>query len=88
MSDDFTKIIMKKMIILKIGPHIKKTHAKILINKKKYEWIVFAHYKDLLGQVVYKFLGEFHTSFEESDNYQHTFIRKKTKIYFKDFILK
>ena len=60
---------------------------KKLINKKKYEWIVFAHYKDLLGQIVYKFLGEFHTSLEESDNYQLALIRKKTKIYLKDLIL-
>ena len=25
-------------------------------DKQKYEWFVFAHYKDLLGQIVYKFL--------------------------------
>jgi hypothetical protein len=50
--------------------------------------MVFAHYKDLLGQIVYKFLGEFHTLLEESDNYQHVLIRKKTKIHFKDFISK
>ena len=50
--------------------------------------MVFAHYKDLLGQIVYKFLGEFYSSFEETDDYQFVFIRKKTKIYFKDFISK
>ena len=76
---------MKKNDNSKIGPHIKKTHAKILINKKKYEWIVFAHYKDLLGQVVYKFLGEFHTLLEETDDYKLVLNRKKTRIYFKDF---
>ena len=30
------------------------------------KYIVFAHYKNILGQVVYKFLGEFHTSLAES----------------------
>jgi very-short-patch-repair endonuclease len=73
LSNDFKKIIMKR-----------NNNAKIKRRKKR-EFIVFAHYKDLLGQIVYKFLGEFHTSFKESDNYQHAFIRKKTKIYFKDF---
>ena len=48
--------------------------------------MVFARYKNLLGQIVYKFLGEFHTSLEESDNYQLALIRKKTKIYLKDLI--
>ena len=46
------------------------------------EWIVFAHYKDLLGQVVYKFLGEFHLSLEKSSNFKWVVIRKKSKIYF------
>ena len=73
LSNDFKKIIMKR-----------NNNAKIKRRKKR-EFIVFAHYKDLLGQIVYKFLGEFHTLFKESDNYQRAFIRKKTKIYFKDF---
>ena len=84
LSDDFTKIIMKKNDNSKINPNIKKTHAKTLINKKKFEWIVFAHYKDLLGQVVYKFLGEFHTLFEQTNDYQLVLIRKKTRIYLKN----
>ena len=74
LSNDFTKIIMKKNDNTKIK------------KPKKHEWMVFAHYKDLLGQIVYKFLGEFHTSLEESDNYQLALIRKKTKIYLKDLI--
>ena len=76
LSNDFKKIIMKRN---------DKTKIKSL---KKREWIVFAHYKDLLGQIVYKFLGEFYSSFEETDDYQFVFIRKKTKIYFKYFISK
>ncbi len=57
LSDDFKKIIYKK-----------NNNTKIKRLKKR-EWIVFAHYKDLLGQIVYKFLGEFHTLLEESGNY-------------------
>ena len=76
LSDDFKKIIYKK-----------NNNTKIKRLKKR-EWIVFAHYKDLLGQIVYKFLGEFYSSLEETDDYQFVFIRKKTKIYFKDFISK
>ena len=72
LSDDFTKIIMKKNDNSKIG------------YTKKYEWIVFAHFKDLLGQIVYKFLGEFHTLFEETKDNQLVLIRKKTRIYFKE----
>ena len=37
--------------------------------------IVFAHYKDLLGQIVYKFLGEFHSSKEESNKYKKASFR-------------
>ena len=72
LSDDFKKIIYKK-----------NNNTKIK-KPKKHEWMVFAHYKDLLGQIVYKFLGEFHTLLEESDNYQLVLVRKKTKIYLKD----
>ena len=68
LSDDFKKIIMKN----KAGP---------IGDLKEVEWIVFAHYKDLLGQIVYKFLGEFHSSLEESNIHQHVFIRKKSKIF-------
>ena len=48
----------------------------------KKEWIVFGHYKNLLGQIIYKFLGEYHLSLEESDNLKHVLYRKKSKIYF------
>ena len=60
-------------------------NTKILRPRRKCEYTVFAHYKDLLGQIVYKFLGEFYSSLEETDDYQFVFIRKKTKIYFKEF---
>ena len=54
LSDDFKKIIMKR-----------NDNTKILRPRRKREYTVFAHYKDLLGQIVYKFLGEFYSSFEE-----------------------
>ena len=70
LSDDFKTIIMEKA---------DKTAYR---DPHELEWIVFAHYKDLLGQVVYKFLGEFHLSLEKSSNFKWVFIIKKSKIYF------
>ncbi len=75
LSDDFKKIIMRKNDNSKITSR----H-----DKQKYEWFVFAHYKDLLGQIVYKFLGEFHTSMEKTSVYQLVLTRKKTRIHLKD----
>ena len=74
LSNDFKIITMKS----NIGPKL----PKHMWEHKPTMFIVFAHYKNLLGQVVYKFLGEFHLSLEESDTSQAIFIRKKTKIYF------
>ena len=65
---------------------MKKTDNSLLGLVDKHEWIVFAHYKDFLGQIVYKFLGEFHSSKELSTEYNHVFIRKKTNIILKDYI--
>ena len=44
------------------------------------KYIVFAHYKNILGQVVYKFLGEFHTSLEESGRNQVIFRLKNKRV--------
>jgi len=69
LSDDFKTIEMKRTdnsILSDVPGHI--------------ESIVFAHYKNLFGQIVYKFLGEFHTSIKESTNYKWVYIRKQTKI--------
>ena len=74
LSDDMKKIEMKK------------TDNSLLGLVDQHEWIVFAHYKDFLGQIVYKFLGEFHSSKELSTEYNHVFIRKKTNIILKDYI--
>ena len=69
LSDDFKTIEMKR------------TDNSILSDVPgRIESIVFAHYKNLFGQIVYKFLGEFHTSIKESTNYKWVYIRKQTKI--------
>lgn len=69
LSDDLKKITMKR-----IGGRVSDPKKRKRIN------IVFAHNKDHLGQIVYKFLGEFHLSLEESSTHQHVLFRKKTKI--------
>ena len=69
LSDDFKEIVMKK-----------KGGGKIDQTLDSLEWIVFAHYKDHLGQIVYKFLGEFQSSLDQSNDYQWVFTRTKSKI--------
>ena len=49
------------------------------------KYVVFAHYKNILGQVVYKFLGEFHTSLEESGRDVVIFRLKSKKISLKKY---
>jgi len=71
LSDDFKTIVMKNK-------------SEKLSSPEEFEWIVFAHYKDLLGQIVYKFLGEFHLVVDKSNNSQWVFARRKTKIIFDD----
>jgi hypothetical protein len=73
LSDDFKTIEMKR------------TDNSILPKVGHTESIVFAHYKNLFGQIVYKFLGEFHTSIKESTNYKWVYIRKQTKIYLNEY---
>ena len=67
LSDDFKRIEMTK-----------KDHSTIEIEFEDVEWFVFAHYKDFLGQTVYKFLGEFHSSRELSTDSCRVFIRQGT----------
>ena len=69
LSDDFKRIEMTK-----------KDHSTIEIEFEDVEWFVFAHYKDFLGQTVYKFLGEFHSSRELSTDTCRVFIRQGTHI--------
>ncbi len=63
LSENFDTITMKY-----IGNDI--TKFKRIRHKTITKNIVFAHYKNLLGKVVYKFLGEFHTSLEDSNSQQ------------------
>ena len=50
--------------------------------------IVFAHYKNIFGQTVYKFYGIYETDKSVSDEYKHVHRRIKTKINLKDYIYK
>ena len=68
LSEDFDKITMRSLV------------GKDLSGSKIDKYIVFAHYKNILGQVVYKFLGEFHTSLEHSGKDKVVFLLKKKKI--------
>jgi len=73
LSDDLKKIEMRKTDNSSLG----------LIGK--HQWIVFAHYKDFLGQIVYKFLGEFHSSKDFSTEHNHVFLRTKSLIDLKKY---
>ncbi len=67
LSDDLAKIEMKR---------VDKSKWKFF----EAEYLVFAHSKDFLGRIVYKFIGEFHTSKKHSTEYCIVFLRKRTKI--------
>ena len=75
LSDDFKRIEMTK-----------KDHSIIEIEFEDVEWFVFAHYKDFLGQTVYKFLGEFHSSRELSTDSCRVFIRQGTHVDLSKFL--
>ena len=49
------------------------------------ETIVFAHYKNILGQVVYKFMGLYKPIINH-DEYIHSYKRVKTKLVLKDYL--
>ena len=48
--------------------------------------IVFAHYKNIFGQTVYKFYGIYETDKSASNEYEHIHRRIKTKINLKKYI--
>jgi very-short-patch-repair endonuclease len=48
--------------------------------------IVFAHYKNIFGQTVYKFYGVYETDKSASNEYEHIHRRIKTKINLKNYI--
>ena len=56
-----------------------------IIDKKKYttddtKRIVFAHYKNILGQTVYKFYGMYELDFKKSTGYKQIFNRVAGKL--------
>jgi hypothetical protein len=48
--------------------------------------IVFAHYKNIFGQTVYKFYGIYETDKSASNEYEHIHRRIKTKINLKNYL--
>ena len=48
--------------------------------------IVFAHYKNIFGQTVYKFYGIYRTDLNASNDTKHVHKRIKTKISLSDYI--
>lgn len=65
---------------------MKKRDDSIIGDVGEYQWIVFAHNKDFLGQIIYKFLGEFHSSKESSTKTCHVLFRKKTMININEYL--
>ncbi|SVB59969.1 uncharacterized protein METZ01_LOCUS212823 [marine metagenome] len=49
------------------------------------ERIVFAHYKNVLGQTVYKFYGKFQVDWENTNSFTNIFKRSATRIDLKDY---
>ena len=77
LSDDSKKIEMK---LIK-GDSLKNYYKKENFYKKEHlPNIVFAHYSNLLGQTVYKFLGEFEISIKESSEFAVIYNRKNTRV--------
>ena len=69
LSSNFQRIEMRR-----------RDDSELALEFEDVEWFVFAHYKDFLGQTVYKFLGEFHSSRNLSTDFKRVFERKETKI--------
>ena len=79
LSHDSKNICEQKKIdgkIMKIG--------KPSINSR--ERIVFAHYKNIFGQTVYKFYGVYETDLGASSETQHIHKRIKTRLNLKDYV--
>ena len=57
---------------------VKKDKSK-LWEIGDHEWLVFAHSKDFLGRIIYKFIGEFHSSKGQSSLFSHIFLERRPK---------
>lgn len=78
LTDDFSQIFMKRAdnSAIKLG------------TPNRQETIVFAHYKNIFGQVVYKYLGLYILSLTETNKMQWVFDRIKSKVKLADFWVK
>mgnify|MGYP003352666064 CR=1 FL=1 len=65
---------------------MKKRDDSIIGDVGEYQWIVFAHNKNLFGQTLYKFLGLFELSEKYSNLHKHVFVRVKSKIILKNYL--
>ena len=74
LSDDQKKITMK--VVSGQLLNSEKLKDEIYEHKK----FVFGHFKDALGQTIYKFLGEFHMNLNKSGSTQTIWERVKTRI--------
>ena len=85
LSDDTKKIIMKldsgKSLVDWMEERGDIDYLGKIKSGDSASPVVFAHYKNLLGQTVYKFLGEFKVSSEESDEFSTISNRTRTKVY-------
>jgi len=70
LSDDFSEIFMKRADGSDVNIEIKDRN----------QTVVFAHYKNIFGQVVYKFLGLYQISLKKSNKKQWVFDRLKTRV--------
>ena len=76
LTDDSSKIIQEKYINGKISEYPLPSNE---------ERIVFAHYKNVLGQTVYKFYGKFEVDWENTNSFTNIFKRSATRIDFEDY---
>ncbi len=76
LADDSSKIIQEKYINGKISEY------PLPLNEER---IVFAHYKNVLGQTVYKFYGKFEVDWENTNSFTNIFKRSAIRIDFEDY---
>jgi len=79
LSPDSNIITSQKIVNGKI---VKKDSPRAPIRDR----IVFAHYKNIFGQTVYKFYGIYRTDLNASDDTKHVHKRIKSKISLSDYI--
>ena len=76
LTDGSSKIIQEKYINGEISEYPFPSNE---------ERIVFAHYKNVLGQTVYKFYGKFEVDWKNTNSFTNIFKRSATRIDFEDY---